>query len=96
MKISPTADMVELPSSSSKITMCGLCTQRKLPASFWPHEGISLALLSGPGIFHKLGEKEEASETLRIHTLAPSSFADERSHLPSGVYGGGALVHGGI
>lgn len=83
--------------STSEITKHGLCVQNNFPASFWPHEGISMALLSGTGAFPRLGEKKEAidTESFEIHTLAPSSFMDLCSHSHSGVYGKGPEPMGG-
>lgn len=53
-----------------------ICVQSNFSASFWPHERISKALLSGPGTCHRLGEEREVidGESSEIHTMALSSF----------------------
>lgn len=49
LKISLRADRLKPCSSSSEITKHCLCVQGNFLASFWPHEGISIVLLSGTG-----------------------------------------------
>lgn len=50
---------------------------------FWPCESISIAVLSGPGTLHRLGEEKEAigRENFEIYTLAPTSYMGQHCHL---------------
>lgn len=89
---------VQPSSPSSEMTTCGVCRQSKLPASLWPHEGISRALFAGAGMFHRLGEKQEAAdvESSEAHTLTPPPFMDWASSLALWGWRGGPQLMGGV
>lgn len=57
--------------------------QGNFAAGFRPRERISIALLSGPGTLHRLGEEKEATgrENFEIYTLTPTSFMGQHCHL---------------
>lgn len=70
--------------------------QGNFPAGFWPHERISIALLSGPGTFRRLGGEEATDgESFEIYTLAPSSFTGQCCPLHTGYIGEGPGLMGG-
>ena len=74
-----------------EITTCGAGMQSRLPASFWPCEGTSRALLAGAGMSRRPGEQQGA---LTWRALKPPSWPHppsqiERPRPRSGVDAGG-------